>query len=364
MADLFDIGIFSVEDTDGSVGAGWKLAFYATGTTTPQNVYADSDLQTSLGAVVTADSGGKFVGIYLDPANSYRAVLKTSDDVTTIYDLDPINSNINAGLVAFDQTETYAAGTVGKKLQQTVSPKDAPYNAAGDGSTDDSIALQSILSAEDHIHASFADTYAFQTGLTLTRNRVTIDGLKLKPVSTRNMTALTIGPTSPDASTTLSVNAAEFATTVTLTSATGFSVGKLILFTFSNPTWVAADPLAASYRFVTRIVGVAGSVIELQDALPQAIQSAWTHSVQAWTPVTGARIKLELDQSAQGQTKTVTAIGKANPAVLTVPSHGYTSGDTISLNGPLAGMVEIHGATAAITVIDANNFSIPVNSTA
>lgn len=80
-------------DSNGDSLSGAKWYFYATGTTTPQNVYSDSTLATSLGSTVTADSGGKFVPIYLDPGQTYRAVLKTSDGATTIYDIDPVGGN-------------------------------------------------------------------------------------------------------------------------------------------------------------------------------------------------------------------------------------------------------------------------------
>ncbi len=101
MAELFTLPARAT-DSNGDTLSGAKLYFYATGTTMAQNVYADSALSTSLGAVVTADSGGKFAAIYLDPAKTYRAVLKTSDDVTTIYDLDPIS---NGGSVIRSVTE-------------------------------------------------------------------------------------------------------------------------------------------------------------------------------------------------------------------------------------------------------------------
>lgn len=91
MAELFTLPARAT-DSNGDNLSGAKLYFYATGTSTPQNVYSDSDLSTSLGAVVTADGGGKFVGIYLDPVLTYRAALKTSDGATTIYDLDPVGS--------------------------------------------------------------------------------------------------------------------------------------------------------------------------------------------------------------------------------------------------------------------------------
>jgi len=71
-------------------GAKWK--FYVSGTLTPQNVYADADLNTSLGATVTADSAGKFVPIYFDASNVYRGILENSTGSTTLYDIDPINS--------------------------------------------------------------------------------------------------------------------------------------------------------------------------------------------------------------------------------------------------------------------------------
>lgn len=77
-------------------GAQWR--FYAAGTLTPQNVYANADLSTSLGAVVTADAGGKFVPIYFDSALKYRGVLKSASGAVTIYDIDPINSGVMSQL--------------------------------------------------------------------------------------------------------------------------------------------------------------------------------------------------------------------------------------------------------------------------
>lgn len=305
--------------------------------------------------VSTASSGAAIIGAFDFQAGAKWTTVQGY--ITTIL------SNLGSSFIGFIQTGTGAvARTVQAKLRDTAGPRD--FGVTADGVTDDATKLQATLDAFDHVVASPAQTHATSSALTITRNNVTIEGLKIKPTTSRNLTAVTVGPTSPDASTTLSVNAVESEASVTVNSATGFAIGKLILFTFDNPTWVAADAQAASYKFLTRIVDVAGSVITLQDALPHAIQSGWTHSVQAWTPAVRPRIQMEADLSAQGQKKTVTAISKANPAVLTVPAHGYTNGDTISLNGPISGMVEIHGATAAITVINSNSFSIPVNSTA
>ena len=104
-------------------GAQWF--FYATGTTTPQAVFADAALASSLGAVVTADSGGQFVPVYFDATKTYRGVLKTPSG-STLRDIDPVNagalsalsSAIGAGLIGVSTTEDYPTNTVGSSLNR------------------------------------------------------------------------------------------------------------------------------------------------------------------------------------------------------------------------------------------------------
>lgn len=141
-------------DTNASPYSGAKWYFYQSGTSTPLAVYADAGLTTSLGAVVTADSAGRFVPIYLDPQSSYRAVLKNSDGSATVSDIDPVNTDVlsqfaldgGAGLVGFSHDATYADGSAGLALQQrVVSVKDKPFSAKGDGVSDDAPAFLSAL---------------------------------------------------------------------------------------------------------------------------------------------------------------------------------------------------------------------------
>jgi hypothetical protein len=76
--------------------------------------------------------------------------------------------------------------------------------------------------------------------------------------------------------------------------------------------------------------------------------------------------------SAQGSTikfgataaaKNITAITKANPAVITSTAHGLSNG-TVVLFASVTGMTEINGRTAVVKVIDANTFyAYGVNST-
>lgn len=262
-----------------------------------------------------------------------------------------------------------AAQTAAAKLSENPSFNGA--GAVGDGATNDATALQAALSdtALLLISGGAGQTYRHDSALTFNRSNTRIDKLKLKPVSSSNITALTLGPTAADATTTLSANAAMYATSVQVTSATSAAIGKLIVFTFTNTTWTAQDALAASYMFVSKIVGVSGTTIEIQDNLPQAITTGMTHSVGFWTPATDIEVQAALDLSGMGSKKTIAAITKANPAVLTVTGHGFTTGQTVTINGPntsgtTTGMFEIHGARAVITVIDANSFSLTgVNST-
>lgn len=89
-------------DANNATLSGAKWYFYATGTTTPQASYADSEKATPHANPVVADAGGKFAPIYLDAELVYRGVLKSSDGSLTIFDVDPINTTTLAALLADD----------------------------------------------------------------------------------------------------------------------------------------------------------------------------------------------------------------------------------------------------------------------
>lgn len=68
-----------------------------------------------------------------------------------------------------------------------------------------------------------------------------------------------------------------------------------------------------------------------------------------------------------GAAKQISGITKANPAVVTVTSHGYSTGDVVVFNGLYqtqytAGMAQIDGMPFVITVTGANTFTIPWNT--
>lgn len=61
--------------------------------------------------------------------------------------------------------------------------------------------------------------------------------------------------------------------------------------------------------------------------------------------------------------KTITAITNANPGQVTATGHGYTTGDQLWLTG-IQGTTELNGQYVTITVLDADSFTIGVDTTA
>jgi len=80
-------------------------------------------------------------------------------------------STAGAGLVGFSHASSYPASTVGATLRaRGICVKDAPYNATGDGSTDDQAAIQAAIDAASATGGAVyfpAGTYLVASSLTL-----------------------------------------------------------------------------------------------------------------------------------------------------------------------------------------------------
>lgn len=157
-------------------GAKWK--FYATGTSTPQPVYADADLSTPLGApststIAVANSAGKFPNLYFDPTLTYRGVLTDANDAPiTPFDIDPINR----GPVNADDIELDGGGTVQGAIGW-VTPQ--MYGALANGSADDKAAIQLALNTGKHVYFPRTASYYRITGpvaTTAAGQRISGDG--------------------------------------------------------------------------------------------------------------------------------------------------------------------------------------------
>lgn len=153
------------------------VTVYLAGTVTPSNTWQDEALTILNTNPIVLDARGDAV-IYLDPALSYKFLLKnaggvtqwTQDDVkggATAFEVaaalaaaaaahaaaDGLRTDLAAktlakgsDLIGFDATLNYAAGTIGVVLHDIcINPKMFPWLAPWDGVSDDSAAVQAAV---------------------------------------------------------------------------------------------------------------------------------------------------------------------------------------------------------------------------
>jgi len=166
---------------DGTPLVGGKLYSYEAGTTTPLATYTDSTGATANTNPVILDSRGE-ANVWLG-SSAYKLALYTStdvliwtvDNITTASPLTSLAASNGSSLVGFIQTGTGAtATTVQARLRETISVKD--YGATGDGTTDDTTAIQNALNAGTGRSVYFpAGTYRISTTL-LVKTKTTLVG--------------------------------------------------------------------------------------------------------------------------------------------------------------------------------------------
>lgn len=152
-AALTEAPKFYGTDANGDPLSGGKIYTYITGTDTPKATYTNSVGNVANTNPVVLDSAGR-ANIWLALDALYRFEVYDEDDVLVYGPIDSLGAAVNfptlalssgSGLIGFSQSATYIAGTLGLKGQQTVSVKDAPFNATGDGVTDDTTAIQAAI---------------------------------------------------------------------------------------------------------------------------------------------------------------------------------------------------------------------------
>lgn len=152
MAQLLDTSLFSVVDTDSSIGVGWKLNFYVTATTTRLATYpteADAIAGTNANAnPVVLASDGRLPPIWLGDGQ-YKCVLTDENDVVK-ETIDPINED--------------------RELASIVD-----YGATGNGTTNDYAAIQAAIDTGKDVYLP-AGTYKIQTGLVMSTSYQRIYG--------------------------------------------------------------------------------------------------------------------------------------------------------------------------------------------
>lgn len=124
-------------------------------------------------------------------------------------------------------------------------------------------------------------------------------------------------------------------------------------------TATGADP---AERVLNVVANVEADTKAVADALPAALSSA--HGAGAWGSGQEGIHKVSIKMvNATSTAKIVTGATKANPCKLTIPGHGLTTGGKGLVTG-IGGMVELNNRVYTATVIDADNITIGVDSTA
>lgn len=119
------------------------IYFYETGTTNLATIYSDVALTTTATNPVVLAAGEMFPDIYLDPAEQYRRRIEYGDG--SIHDVDPLLINRSTSLDFQRNATGSVIRTVQDKLEDEVFVED--FGAVGDGSTDDTVAIQAAMDA-------------------------------------------------------------------------------------------------------------------------------------------------------------------------------------------------------------------------
>lgn len=167
-------------DANGNPRAGAKLYTYETGTSTPKPTYSDAGLTVPNANPMISDADGYFSDIFL-ASGAYRFRLTTSADAQ-IWQADnieggstalPLTGGTMTGFITLHADPTQPLHAVTKQYVDnkfTASVKD--YGAVGNGSTDDTAAVQAAV---DAVIAAQGGSLYFPRGSYLVTSTIVVD---------------------------------------------------------------------------------------------------------------------------------------------------------------------------------------------
>jgi hypothetical protein len=160
-------------DNNGVPLSGGKVYTYSAGTTTPLTTYTDYTGNTANSNPVILNSRGE-CDIWLG-TSSYKFKLATSTDVE-VWTVDNISVLSSSANITFVESGTGAVSeTVQAKLRLGyVYPED--FGAAGNGTTNDTTALQNAINTGRDVYLAAGKTYLHTVALSVTTNYQWVGG--------------------------------------------------------------------------------------------------------------------------------------------------------------------------------------------
>lgn len=232
-------------DANGAPMAGAQLQFFLTGTTTPATVYSSAALTVALANPVTADSGGLFVPIWLDPTVTYRVQL-LSNVGTVIRDIDPVFAPVTVATNSITSA-MLQSGVAVANIGYT------PLNKAGDTATNLLLSFSTLsTTSAGYLGAPVNEQDANYT-LAL------LDAGKMVRANITGATAYTVPPNVWPVGTGILIrNAASSSGTLTITRGSGVSVYGAGSTTTKD--WaMAAGGFATLFQEAANVWAISGS---------------------------------------------------------------------------------------------------------
>lgn len=165
MALLVPNTLNRILDANGNPVSGGKAKFYITETLTLATVYADAARQTPLTNPVEADGGGLLPNVYLG-TGTYRLITTNAAD-QTISDTDPFTPFLTGDDITYIPDGSGAESEPIQDALRRIGAFPEQYGAVGNGSTDDTAAIQAALTANKHVILRSTSGYKITAALTL-----------------------------------------------------------------------------------------------------------------------------------------------------------------------------------------------------
>lgn len=306
MAELFTLPKQVPIQSSGAPWAGAKAYFYRAGTTTDQAVYTDAACSVAHAQPVVADANGVFAPIYKNPNASYdyRLQLKQSDG-TLIYDVDNIPrftlTQAQIGALFYPRTAAEIEAGVTPTYYYYEPGDVRRYGAVGDGTTDDTAAIQDALNVARYgysrVHFPSRNrngqtVYVAGTLTVYANTRITADaGVVIQSAVTSASGHVFECTSTLGTGVALSANAAKRDTTVTTASTTGLSAGTIVCI---RDTTYKFGTTGRNLEFnqIDTVAGAGPYTITLRNRLIGAYTTASTAEI---VPITTAATNIVFD---------------------------------------------------------------------